>query len=38
MKGWLPDLAWETEVWVRENPDHMIHLDGFKYLSPYTED
>ena len=38
MKTWLPDLAWETEVWVRDNPDHMIHLDGFKYLSPYTED
>lgn len=38
MKSWLPDLAWETEVWVRDNPDHMIHLDGFKYLSPYIED
>lgn len=38
MRSWLPDLAWETEVWVRDNPDHMIHLDGFKYLSPYVDD
>lgn len=37
MKQWLPQLAWETEVWVADDPDHMIHLDGAKYLSPYIE-
>ena len=27
-------LAWETEVWIAEMPDHMIHLDGDKFLGP----
>ena len=27
-------LAWETEVWIAETPDHMIHLDGDKFLEP----
>lgn len=38
MKQWMAQLAWETEVWVMDNPEHMIHLDGLKYLSPYPED
>ncbi len=28
-------LAWETEVWIAETPDHMIHLNGDKFLGPY---
>lgn len=27
-------LAWETEVWIAEKPDHMIHLNGNKFLGP----
>ena len=27
-------LAWETEVWIAEMPEHMIHLDGDKFLEP----
>ena len=27
-------LAWETEVWIAEMPEHMIHLDGNKFLEP----
>ena len=27
-------LAWETEVWIAETPDHMIHLNGDKYFGP----
>lgn len=27
-------LAWETEVWIAEMPDHMIHLNGDKFLGP----
>ena len=27
-------LAWETEVWIAETPDHMIHLNGDKFLGP----
>lgn len=28
------DIAWETEVWVAENPDHMIHFNGDRFLGP----
>lgn len=28
------DLAWETEVWIAAYPDHMIHLDGSRFLEP----
>lgn len=27
-------LAWETEVWLAESPDHMIHLNGDKFMGP----
>lgn len=27
-------LAWETEVWIAEQPDHMIHLNGDMFLGP----
>jgi len=23
------------EAWVAENPDHMIHFDGERFLGPY---
>ena len=29
------DIAWESEVWVAENPDHLIHFNGNKFLGPY---
>ena len=25
-------IAWETEVWLAEAPDHLIHFDGDKFL------
>lgn len=28
-------ISWETEVWVAENPEHMIHFDGDRFLGPY---
>lgn len=27
-------LAWKTEVWIGDMPDHMIHLNGDKFLGP----
>ena len=30
-------LAWETEVWIAETPDHIIHFNGNRLLSPYEE-
>ncbi len=29
------DIAWETEVWIAESPDHLIHFNGPKFLGPY---
>ncbi len=29
------DIAWETEVWIADSPDHMIHFNGQKFLGPY---
>jgi adenine-specific DNA-methyltransferase len=31
------DIAWETEVWIAENPDHMIHFNGGRFLGPYEK-
>lgn len=33
-KRFSETLAWETEVWIAEMPEHMIHLDGDKFLEP----
>lgn len=35
-RSWVKDIAWETEVWIAESPDHLIHFDGGKFLGPYT--
>ena len=29
------DIAWETEVWIADNPTHLIHFNGDKFLGPY---
>jgi len=29
------DIAWETEVWIAESPDHLIHFNGDKFLGPH---
>jgi hypothetical protein len=29
------DIAWETEVWLADSPEHMIHFNGDKFLGPY---
>ena len=33
-KKFSDTLAWETEVWIADMPDHMIHLNGDKFLGP----
>lgn len=37
-RKWVSDIAWETEVWVADNPDHLIHFNGDKFLGPYKTD
>lgn len=29
------DIAWETEVWIADAPDHMIHFNGDRFLGPH---
>ena len=32
-KKFAEELAWETEVCIAEMPEHMIHLNGDRFLS-----
>jgi len=34
MRKYLHVLAWETEVWIADSPDHLIHFNGDKFLGP----
>ena len=34
-RQFMPDIAWETEVWIADNPDHMVHFNGDKFIGPY---
>lgn len=34
-RSYILDIAWETEVWTADNPDHLIHFNGDKFLGPY---
>ena len=33
-KKFSQQLAWETEVWIADMPDHMIHLNGDRFMGP----
>lgn len=33
-KKFSEQLAWDTEVWIADMPEHMIHLNGDKFLGP----
>lgn len=34
-RRFAPEIAWETEVWIADAPDHLIHFDGERFLGPY---
>jgi hypothetical protein len=34
-RSFITDVAWETEVWIADNPDHLVHFNGDKFLGPY---
>ncbi len=36
-RQFVPDIAWETEVWISEAPEHIIHFDGDKFLGLYSQ-
>ncbi len=33
-KEYSDKLAWDTEVWLASMPDHMVHLNGDRFLGP----
>ena len=33
-KKFSESLAWETEVWIADMPEHMIHMNGDRFLGP----
>lgn len=35
MRKYLSQIAWETEVWCADNPTHLIHFNGERFLGPY---
>ena len=37
MRNFLTQISWETEVWVAEAPDHLIHFNGERFLGPYED-
>ena len=36
-RKWATEIAWESEVWIADNPDHLIHFNGDKFLGPYRK-
>jgi BsuBI/PstI restriction endonuclease len=36
-RQFITEIAWETEVWIADNLDHLIHFNGDKFLGPYKE-
>lgn len=35
MARYISEISWETEVWIADTPDHLIHFDGIHFLGPY---
>lgn len=31
-RKWVTDIAWESEVWIADSPEHMVHFNGYKFL------
>ncbi len=37
MRKYLASIAWETEVWCADNPTHLIHFNGERFLGPHRQ-
>lgn len=37
MQSFLTQISWETEVWIAEDPEHLIHFNGERFLGPYPD-
>jgi type II restriction enzyme len=34
-KSNVGNIGWESEVWTADNPDHLVHFNGDKFLGPH---
>ncbi|MBM7051091.1 BsuBI/PstI family type II restriction endonuclease [Rothia sp. ZJ1223] len=34
MRRFIADIAWDTEIWIADEPTHMIHLNGDRFMGP----
>ena len=37
MQSFASQIAWESEVWIAEDAEHMIHFNGERFLGPYPD-
>ena len=33
-KNFADIIAWETEIWIANMPEHMLHFNGDRFLGP----
>ena len=33
-RKFIKEIAWETEVWLADMPEHMIHMNGDRFMGP----
>ena len=33
-RKFVKEIAWETEIWLADMPEHMIHMNGDKFMGP----
>lgn len=36
-QSFASQIAWESEVWLADDPNHMIHFNGDRFLGPYPD-
>lgn len=37
MQAFVGSISWESEVWIADSPDHLIHFNGERFLGPYPD-
>jgi hypothetical protein len=37
LQTFVAQIAWESEVWVADDPAHLIHFNGERFLGPYPD-
>jgi hypothetical protein len=37
MQSFVTQISWESEVWIAETPEHLIHFNGERFLGPYPD-